>query len=270
MSKRDGWMLVGLALLAGFIWVRDRSWTSSVLDTLPIILGLPLFCWLGGPWAFREQSGPISALGVAGSIVLMLAGVLAGFVLLLAIGWTLLLGCWLSVRMAPDATVRVRRLLVLPLLAFPWIALDFHGVGWWFRLSGSWATAGAFSLMGFDVTREGTSLLVQGLAVSVGAPCSGLNVLQSMLIAGAALAYIYLGDGGDGRRYWWNLPLLVPMAWLANTLRIMMLCTVGLSVSPAFAMGAFHHFGGLVVLCLVFSICWLLFTLQQAPPASTA
>ena len=259
-------MLVGLALLAGFIWVRDRSWTTSVMDTLPIILALPLFVWLGGPWASQAGVRPMHLAGVVCSIVLMLAGVLANLVFLLAVGWTLLLACWLSARLAPDAMVRARRLLVLPLLAFPWIALDFHGIGWWFRLSGSWATAGAFSLMGFDVAREGTSLLVQGLAVNVEAPCSGLNVLQSMLIAGVALAYIYLGEG---RRYWWNLPLLVPMAWLANTLRIMMLCTVGLSVSPAFAMGVFHHLGGLVVLCIVFGICWLLFTLQQAPPAKT-
>jgi len=259
-------VLVGLALLAGFIWVRDRSWTASILDTLPIILALPLFYWLSGPWPFREQSGSVSAVGVACGIALMLAGVLGGLVLLLAMGWTVLLGCWLSARLASDATARVRRLLVLPLLAFPWIALDFHGIGWWFRLSGGWATAGVFSLMGFDVTREGTNLLVQGLAVSVEAPCSGLNVLQSMLIAGVALAYIYLGAE---RRYWWNLPLLVPMAWLANTLRIMMLCTVGLSVSPDFAMGAFHHLGGLVVLCIVFCFCWLLFTLQQVPSSNT-
>ena len=267
MSRRDGCMLVGLALLAGFIWVRDRSWTTSVLDTLPIILALPLFFCLGGPWAFQGQGRPMHSAGVACSVVLMLAGVLADLVFPLAIGWTLLLGCWLSARLVPDATGSVRRLLVLPLLAFPWIALDFHSIGWWFRLSGSWATAGAFSLMGLDVTREGTSLLVQGMAIGVEAPCSGLNVLQSMLIAGVALAYLYLEDG---HRYWWNLPLLVPMAWLANTLRIMMLCTVGLSVSPAFAMGVFHHVGGLVVLCLVFGFCWLLFTLQQAPPAGTA
>ena len=49
-------MLVGLALLAGFIWARDSSWTSSTLDTLPIVLALPLFFWLGGPWKQTRPS----------------------------------------------------------------------------------------------------------------------------------------------------------------------------------------------------------------------
>ena len=119
MSRRDGCVLVGLALLAGFIWVRDRSWTASILDTLPIILALPLFYWLSGPWPFREQSGSVSAVGVACGIALMLAGVLGGLVLLLAMGWTVLLGCWLSARLASDATARAglpRHRLVVPSL----------------------------------------------------------------------------------------------------------------------------------------------------------
>lgn len=264
MSRRDGSMLVLLAVLAGFIWTRDLSWTASAWDTLPILLAFPLLIWFGQPWQFVAAGRRVSTSGVACAVAFLLLGIAADLTLLLTVGWTVLLWCWLSVRLTPEAKGRLRRLLVLCVLAFPWIRLDMGQLGWWFRISGTWATAGMFSIMGFDVARQGTSLLVQGMHVSVEAPCSGMNVLQSMLIAGSALAYVHLGKG---RHYWWNLPLLVAMAWLANTSRIVTLCLAGLSVSPAFAMGFFHSAGGLVVLCFVFCLCWLAFSLQSGQRA---
>ena len=53
--------------------------------------------------------------------------------------------------------------------------------------------------MGFNVLHEGTRIIVQGLPVGVGEACSGMNVLQSMLIAGSALAFLFIaGTGATG------------------------------------------------------------------------
>jgi len=188
-------------------------------------------------------------------------GILTGWTFPLALGWTALLWSWISVRIVPDERQRINKLLILPFMAFPWLVLDAQTIGWWFRLSGSWAAGKFFSLAGFNALQEGTRLLVQGLPVDVSASCSGLNALQSMLIAGSALAYILLGHN---LVYWFNLPLLIVVSWIANTLRIIAIALAALAVSPKFAAGLFHEWGGWLVLIVMFFLCWALFTLQKS------
>jgi exosortase len=272
MTRRDFAVIAGLAVLAAFVWVRDRAWLTAPAEALPVLAALPLFVWLGAPWRRRAgfrggTSWPLPPLLAAG--VGFAAGIATNLTVLLALGWTALLWAWLSQRVVPEALPAVRRLLVLPVLAFPWIILDCQAVGWWFRLSGAWVTGKAFGLLQFDVVQDGTNLQVQGLPISVEAACSGLNTLQAMLIAGSVLAFIVLGRQPH---YWWNLPLLVLVAWGANTLRILTLCAAGLTFSPKFAQGFFHTWGGWLVLMLMFLLCWPLFAAQRrAPsPASSA
>jgi len=102
--------------------------------------------------------------------------------------------------------------------------------------------------------------MVQGLPVDVSAACSGLNVLQSMLIAGSTVAYIVLGHHP---RYWFNIFLLIVFSWLANTIRIVAICIAALTLTPEFAAGLFHLWGGWLVLFLMFFLCWPIFSLQK-------
>ena len=149
--------------------------------------------------------------------------------------------------------------VILPLAGFPWIALDLQPLGWWFRLTGAHASEILFSGLGFEVTREGTSLLVQGMPVEVSAACAGMNALQSVLIAGAFLAYVLLGKT---KAYHWNLLLLLPLAWCANTARIVTITAAAMTWGRDFAMGMFHTWGGLLVLILMFMACWIAFQWQ--------
>ncbi len=58
-----------------------------------------------------------------------------------AISWTVLLWSWLSIRIEPADRRRIAKLLILPLMAFPWLLLDAQAVGWWFKAFwqlGSW------------------------------------------------------------------------------------------------------------------------------------
>jgi exosortase len=260
MSKRDHAIIALLFVLAGFIWVRDLAWISSASDSLPIIVALPLFIWLGWPWTFRSEASPLSSSRLMLAALGFLTGVLTGSTMLLALGWAVLLWNWLSSRLKPEDHFRYRRLMVLPVMAFPWLTLDGEMIGWWFRLSGSWVTGNLFSLMGFDVLREGTQLMVQGLPVDVSAACSGLNVLQSMLIAGSVIAYIILGNHPG---YWHNIILLIVFSWLANTIRVITICVAALTLTPEFASGLFHQWGGWLVLFLMFFLCWPIFSLQK-------
>jgi exosortase/archaeosortase family protein len=267
--KRAGMLwLAGLIALGAWIWQRDLAWWPQASDTLPILAALPLFVWLGAPWRLCAAARPTSWGSLLGGGVLLAAGAVSDLTLLLALGWTLLLWAWLRPKLDPARLGAVRRLMVLPVLAFPWVACDGQALGWWFRLSAA-ATAGRmFSAVGLDVGRSGTNLLVQGTPIAVAPACAGLGTLQAMLMAGCALAFIYFGRGG-GPRYWLSLPALLAMSWLANTLRVIVIAMAAVSFGPVFARGTFHGLGGLAVLVAMFGVCCAAFgLLRRLAPAS--
>lgn len=262
MQRYDWQYIFALGLLAIFIWIRDLSWSSTAADTLPILVALPLFYWLGAPWIFYEKWASPSKKWVAAATVFFLLGILTNLTILLSIGFASLLFAWVSKRCSSPSRSTQLKLLILPLMAFPWITLDAITLGWWFRLSSATITAGLFSLFGSNVTQEGTNLVINNIPISVEAACAGLNTLQAMLIAGSATAFILLGEY---KCYWWNLPALIVIAWVANTLRILVLTAAALFISPEFSVGAFHTWGGWLVIALMFALCWLLFSLQEEP-----
>lgn len=263
MKAKDYAIAAGLALLAAFIWFRDTGWMSSSDDTLPALVSIPVFAWLATPWAWRDDTTPVSTSLVTTGVLLFLAGLVTNLTLLLGIAWTVLLWSWLSVRVDGSMLPRLRKLLVLPMMAFPWVTLDAQPVGWWFRLSGATVAESLFSLGGMQVLREGTLLTLNGMRISVEPACSGLNTLQSMLIAGSMVAFLTLGNSS---RFWPNLLWLPVMAWLANTIRIVAICAAGLLVDQEFAMGPFHDYGGWAILFLMFCMCWLIFSSQEETP----
>jgi exosortase/archaeosortase family protein len=263
MNQKDYIIIACLVVLALFIWLRQTAWASTAADTLPILIAIPIFFWLGNPWEFRPDTQPMSIWKIVVSALCFLLGILLNITLLLSIGWTLLLWTWLSSRTYKSAHDSIQKLLILPIMAFPWVTLDADRIGWWFRLSGAWITAKVFSMAGLHVAQEGTNINVNDITISVEPACAGLNTLQSMLIAGSVVAYVILGKTN---RYWWNLPLLFVMAWFTNTLRIIGISSAMLIMGTEFAMGTFHWFGGWVIILLMFIICWIIFALQETSP----
>ncbi len=258
--RREWPYLLILAILALFIWLRDLKWATSSDDTLPILVALPLFVWMGAPWTLRENPQPFSVAKLAIAALLFLLGILFDNTLLLTIGWVTLLWTWITSRVDTSRLTDLRQLLILPFMAFPWVTLNADRVGWWFRLSGAWATAHFFDLLGYHVEREGTIIFINQLPVIVDAACSGLNTLQAMLIAGSLINYIMVGGTF---LYWINLPLLVLLAWIANTARIIGISFAALLVSAEFATGVFHTWGGWAILMVMFIISMGCFSLEE-------
>lgn len=253
MKPSDCGWLAALGALGAFIWLRDGNSLHAASDTLPILAALPLGYWIGGPWRFLEAPEKISLSHLAAGCVFVAAGVLGDLTFLLALGWTALLWTWLRSHLAVEKRAVAFRLLALPLLAFPWILRDCQPLAWWFRLSASAVAQGAFSAVGFAVTRDGTNLVVQGTRIAVAPACAGLETLQAMLIAGCAPAFFCFGAKG-GAKYWGSLLALFAMSWLANTARVMSIAIAAISFGPKFAMGAFHDLGGWMVLLAMFSM----------------
>lgn len=260
LKSKDYLIFTSLFIYAIFIWLRDLSWLVTSDDTLPVLVGIPLFIWFGSPWKMREDPQPISTNLIVTAVLLLLAGIILNLTLLLALSWVMILWAWIKSSVEPESFPKIKKLLILPLIAFPWITLDLQPVGWWFRLSGAWTAAHAFSLAGYDVTQDGTNLLINGLPISVEAACAGLNTLQSMLIAGSIANFLILGETN---RYWYNIPLLFVLSWVANTIRIIGISIVAITVSPEFAMGDFHTWGGWGILVFMFILCWGILSLQE-------
>lgn len=260
VRREDYLIALGLTLLAVFIWLRDTAWVTSSDDTLPILIALPLFVWLGAPWQWRQDQPNYSTRFFATGVYVFVAGIGLNITLLLTAGWIIFLCVWLRARLKEETLPHFYKLLILPMMAFPWISLDFDRIGWWFRLSGAWVAQHAFAGAGFNVIREGTLLNINGLPISIEVACAGLNTLQSMLISGCIIAYITLGDT---KRYWLCIPILIIMAWIANTIRILVISLLAIIISPAFVMGPFHIWGGWGVLMLMFMLSWLTFSFLE-------
>lgn len=239
--------------------MSDRAWMPMASDTLPALLGFVAFVGFGKNWKFRAEAFHIETSRVVGGAIVFCGGIAFASNLLLALGWTLLLWAWLSSRLEQCYIKQMTFLLTLPFLSFPWLVLDGQVVGWWFRLTGAMAVEALFRIAGFDVHREGVQFLAQGLPVQLTPACSGLNALQSLLLAGSYLAYVSFGAT---RRYLWNIALLVGLAWVANTLRIVLLCVVGLSMSAEAAMGGIHPISGMLSIAIMFAVSQLAFSLQ--------
>lgn len=262
LTKSDWAVLGALGAWGVFIWVRDLRWWAASDDTLPILAALPLFYWLGRPWVPTERNGRLRPRPALLAAFLFPLGIVADSGLILAAGWTALLWSWVAGRFEPASGTFRQKLLVLPLLSFPWLVTDFETVAWWFRLSGAAATEWLLTWLHVPVVREGTLLWCNHLAISVEPACSGVNGLQSMLVAGSALLYLKLSAS---RLYWWNLPLLVGAAWLAHVFRITTAGLCGVVLTPDAAtrwVGPIHAFTGWLGLLGGFACCHLWFSVQ--------
>jgi exosortase/archaeosortase family protein len=218
-------------------------------ETLPILAAVPLFLWLGAPWRLKEAQVPVRPQPLVAVALVAGMGLTFELTLLLAAAWTFALWNWVRDRIAGNP-VDLRRLSILPLLAFPWVSLDLNPVGWWFRLSGAWVVDHVYSAIGFTVVREGTSLLVGGIPIEVAAACSGMNSLQGILLAGLVLTWI---ESGRSRFYWGIVASLPALAWVANTVRVCSVVAMAVGLGPETANGALHQIGGWTVVLVV---CW--------------
>ncbi len=253
MKRADYLWLSGLLVAALLIWLRDLAWVSAAWETLPVLTALPLFLWLGAPWQFRPEEVRWHQRALLAAGVLLGAGLATDLTLLLAGAWTLALWSWLRARVVANP-VNLRRLLLLPLMAFPWLTLDLAPLGWWFRITAAWAAEHVFGALGFLVVRQGTTLLVHGLPIEVSPACSGMNSLQAVLVAGVVLAYL---EFRGSRGFWSSLVLLPVLAWLANALRVCAMVALALSWGATLARGWLHDAGGGLVILGAFLGWWL-------------
>jgi exosortase len=121
------------------------------------------------------------------------------------------------------------------------------------------------------VNREGNLIHLPSITLEVAVACSGIRSLMALLTL--AVAYGYLLE----RKAWRRAVLVfsaIPIAVLANGMRIMATGVLGQYWGTDKAEGFFHLFSGLVIFSFSFSLLWMLHTVlrkigtsQQKEPA---
>jgi exosortase B len=98
---------------------------------------------------------------------------------------------------------------------------------------------------GYPVARGGTVIAVGPYHLLVAEACSGLNSMFSLAAVG--LLYLYLAR----HKEWWRNAILiasiVPIAFVANVVRVMLLIVITYHFGDAVGQGFFHDFSGVLL-----------------------
>ena len=260
MSTRRQWMELALPLLllavgGTGIWMLAFAQSDLTPEAPLLLFCLPVAWWLGRPWVFTAKPSRCAGWLLGGGAIAAAGGVLDS-VSLLSLAWTMLLGAFLRRWLAPECFHSRMRLLALAAAAFPWLLVDGTALGWAFRLTGATAVSLLGNALGFNVKCEGTVLSIEGAPISVEAACAGLQSLQTLLCIG--LIALFRARGASARLLP-SLAILLILAWLANTLRILIVAFLVLTFGHDAASGIWHDLGGLLALALMFWIATWVF-----------
>ncbi len=252
------WLFQGavLALLVGWLY-RNVLWGLGVdWYTLPDFshgFFVPLFSgWV--VWQDRQKLAAIpvrpawfGALVIAGSMAMLIVGNL-GAEFFLARASFIFLVAGLVIHFLGWAHFRA--------LLFPWVvlflmipipAILFNQITFPLQLMASKISTSLLQLLGVPVLREGNVIQLPVMNLEVAEACSGIRSLVSLTTL--AVIYGYFLEKRVSRR-WLMLIAAIPIAVLANALRVMGTGLVAQYWDPAKAEGFFHEFSGWVIFVL--------------------
>jgi exosortase len=175
------------------------------------------------------------------SLVLLLAGLVIQL-----LGWN-----WFRAMIFPWAFLFL--MIPIPAIIFNQIAFPLQ------LLAARMATA-MLSLLGVPVLRDGNVIQLASMSLEVVEACSGIRSLISLLTL--ALIYGYLLEPSRARRVLLALAA-VPIAVVANALRVTGTGLLGQYWDPDKAQGFFHEFEGWVIFVLSLGMLFLFHLLLQ-------
>lgn len=133
---------------------------------------------------------------------------------------------------------------VFLILSFPWFDTEFHFVGVLFRYGGAFISELLAGVLGLKAQREGTLLCIEGVDISVSDACSGMSTLQGMIVIGL---YLFHQKVNTLKRGFTVILAIFTIAFISNTLRIIINSFVILTFGVKFGMGITHDIVGLLV-----------------------
>ncbi len=265
------WSFASLLLLALFhpiVVVRVRQFLDSPRYSHCLLLPLVAALWTYDRWdqlsahPRRASSAGLVVFGVAVAL-----GVYARFLhtnvwqhvaLLGAIGglvWAVQGGAWLRGLAFPLGYLALT--LPLPKTWDDALTLPLQRVA-------TVISEGAFEAFGWVIIRQGNTLQLPGLQLLIEEQCSGVHSLYALVAL--SVAWVFFMD----RPAWLRVGLVaasVPIAVLANAIRVIVTGVLAYRVDPSYAEGVSHSTAGMIVFAL--GLGMLLFvdwSLQPDPP----
>jgi exosortase len=107
----------------------------------------------------------------------------------------------------------------------------------------SQAAIASLGMLGYPIGGAGVMIMIGPYELLVAAACSGLNSIISLSVIG--LFYLYVRHEGNWRTAWPAAVMIVPIAILANFVRILLLILLTYHAGDAVAQGYLHDFAGL-------------------------
>jgi exosortase len=160
---------------------------------------------------------------------------------------------------------------VWPVLLFLFLMLPLPNRvhGWVTQPLQSWATTSAvFGLetIGYEVVQQGNTIILNDTTVGVAEACSGLRMLTAFIVISTLIVLLV------ERRWWQKIIILassIPVAFLCNTIRLIITAIAFTYLDTQQWEKAFHDFGGLAMMPLALGIIvaelWLLSNIFLQP-----
>jgi exosortase len=101
------------------------------------------------------------------------------------------------------------------------------------------------NLFGMPIARKGVMIQVDQYEILVAAACAGLNSIISLSAIG--LFYIYMRHNANWRYALLLMVAIVPVALLANFVRVLLLILITYYMGDSYAQGFLHGFAGMVM-----------------------
>jgi exosortase len=119
------------------------------------------------------------------------------------------------------------------------------------KLGSAQTVAAMFTMTGTPYHREGFVFALPKVTIEIADECSGIRSSIALLLTGLLAADMFL-------RTWWKkallVALIVPMALVKNSIRIVSLSLLASHVDPRFLTGQLHHEGGIVFFVLTLAL----------------
>ena len=143
-------------------------------------------------------------------------------------------------------------LFMVPVPGVLLIATSFH-----MKMIAAGLASRCINLMGINAIHSGSTIYVPGIAVVVDDTCSGLRSLISLI----ALSVLWLELMPKSSKAWQKLALVacsIPIALIANMVRIVMLVILSAIYGPKIADSFIHYGSGIVVFGIaILALAWL-------------
>lgn len=233
-SDESGHGPIVLAVIAWLFWSRRQA--IGAADTRPLpVLGWALFVVGLAIYVFGRVFQVPSA--EFGSHIFVIAAIL-----LLSKGWSALRAAWFGVA------------YLAFLIPLPGTVLD--------------ATTGALKqwiseivemllyIAGYPIARSGVSLVVGPYELLVADACSGLYSMFSLSALGSLYMYV------SARQNWLHVAVMLvsilPIAFVANTVRVIVLVLVTYHFGDEVAQGFLHNIAGLLLMLIALAFFFML------------